>query len=406
MPGILNGGSGTVTVQPGRIIEPATGNSQTITNSFIGTINYVGDLFAPIVQYSTIISNRGTGTINVTGNITNSRVDTSATAISNLSTGVVNIIGNMFGDTGPNNYAIENNGTVNVSGTLIGGYAGNIFNGCITNGTGTVNITGSVIGGFGTGDRCITNNGTGTINIFGTCSGGQGTNSYGCFNSTTGTVNVFGTSIGGPGSGAHGVYNNSNNGVVYVARVVGNGFGIFCEDRGAAVGLFNNALSGRCYVGEIDCGSRGVFPVGGTGPIWLSGNKNTKAGYSTGSGRITTIALCANSDYQPKPGDVRFDLYYDTINNPDPPFGFLYMPKPNQVANSTLVDNTTGTATFENPEQIWNVSVFDTGLFIRNPEETTPETYDFSFGNRLRNSLTLNNLSSIAVSLNNQTRLK
>jgi hypothetical protein len=197
---------------------------------------------------------------------------------------------------------------------------------------------------------------------------------------------------------------------VYVARAEGNDFGIFSFANsplayGAANGLWNQALSGRCFVGEMNCGSRGMFPVGGIGPIWLSGNKNTKAGYATGTGgRVTMIALCANSDYQPRPQDVRFDLYYDEINNPDPPFGFLHIPRPSQVANGTPVDNILGTATFETPETIWNVSLYDPNLQRFDDGLETPESFKWSFGNRVRESATLNTLSSVAITLNNQRR--
>jgi fibronectin-binding autotransporter adhesin len=414
--GISNAGSGQVT-----IVGDVSGGSVTAANGVAnlssGNIFIRGTLMGCLAGSTcgaVYIANNSTGTINVTGNVLPRVADVGniGTITNNSTVGAtVNVVGNIIGGL---NCAITLGGTftnTNIRGNIIGSQISTtraaLF-GSASTGTENISITGNVIGGgigataiehsrpgtltvFGNVSadfgRGITNALSGTVNVFGNVIGGNNTNIYGIHNSTTGIVNVFGSAIGGPGSGAHGVWNNQNNGTVYVARAVGNDWGLFSFGippltYGAANGLWNQALSGRCYVGEINCGSRGMFPVGGVGPIWLSGNKNTKAGYATGTGgRVTMI-----------------------INNPDPPFGFLHIPRPSQVANGTPVDNTLGTATFENPETIWNVSLYDPNLDRFDDGLATVESFDWSFGNRVRQVATLNTLSSVAVSLNNQRR--
>jgi hypothetical protein len=392
---LVNGGTGTLNLT-GAIISQNSGDG--ILNS--GNVNVFGTVEA---QISNCISHNA-GTVRIIGQAIGGFGDNIQAVISELG-GSVFVSGSCL----PRGGAVMRlgNTNVNIIGTLLGGsnHGLNIVGNSVV-----VNLTGNVFGGTGSsihGINCQL--ATATANVFGTVTGGSGTTCYGIIGNG-GVVNVFGSAIGGSNTGSHGVFNNANAGRVYVERAVGNDFGLFSFgqspiSRGAANGLWNQALSGRCYVGEINCGSRGMFPVGGVGPIWLSGNKNTKAGYATGTGgRVTMITLCANSDYQPRPQDVRFDLYYDEINNPDPPFGFLHIPRPSQVANGTPVDNTLGTATFENPETIWNVSLYDPNLNRFDDGLATPESFNWSFGNRVRESATLNTLSSVAVSLNNQRR--
>jgi hypothetical protein len=167
-------------------------------------------------------------------------------------------------------------------------------------------------------------------------------------NNSTGSVFVYGEARGGRGSGSHGVYNTVNNGFVYVAKAVGSGFGAGSTSNlvnfpsfGAANGLFNNAISGMCYVEEIECGLRGMFPVAGM--IYLSATPNTKAVFQDGMGRQLTLFSSTPAIYLPLSSDVRAGLSF----NNNSLTGSLGMPRPNQVNSGVPVDNTEGSAVFD-----------------------------------------------------------
>ena len=453
-----------------------------IRNHSNGTINVLGNLSGLAVNANAVAClNQGnvlaveTGVVNVTGNVIGAFIGTTIGARGISNAGIsrkVNIVGNVF-QNGCVNTSVGGvldgpSSEVFIRGNCIG--SGNDFGGpvvsnnsglltivgncqasnsrrngyCITNSTtlssSIVNIYGNINAGNASFSRGISQDGAGTINVYGNVTGGVGRFSYGIeVRSGNGRVNVFGDSTGGPGTNAHGVFNNTGSTTranIYVKRAVGNSWGslAFVSDVpalsnlliGNSLGFANNSLSGLCYYSDLACGIRGNWPIGGSGPIYLSGSKDTKISFSTDNfgPRVTTVALCANSNFNPAQRDVREGLDYEVVNgipleeDPDFPgfskrYGTLRIPDPSLVAIGAPVDDTVGTATFENPEKIWDVLITDPGFeniwwsFDNLPPEfpqPNRRTFNFTYGNRIRNATTLNALSAVIKSLNNQPR--
>lgn len=336
-------------------------------NTTSGIVDIRGNLYGYPLDGSRVdgyYTNRGT--LNVFGNINpppffggfNSNRQISI--IQNHS--AVNIFGNVFTVDDPDYAAfssptvasIDNigaNAICNVVGSIIAqrsNTTSQVGYGILNRGTNSVvNITGGVIGGTSGLMYGVYNNSSGCIvNLFGSVSG-VASNCYGIFNNS-GRVFVYGESRGGIGSGAHGVYNNSNTGYVFVRKAVGNGFGAGSAGAtiypafGTAAGLFNNAISGTCVVGSIECGLRGQFPT--TGNIYLCAGNLTNATFTDGAGRLITLYLPGSaSTYTPLVSDVRLNTVYDQNKR----MGTLAIPLTSQVNFGVPLDNTLGGAVFD-----------------------------------------------------------
>lgn len=362
--GLINSNTGTVTVF-GNVSGGFVGQGYYgINNSSTGTIFVYGDVRGGrdggSVNNAGILNTTG-GTIFVVGNvvggfpITNPVNNAPSPGIQQGTTSTAFITGNVIG-TFQCNGIIHNGGTTCrsiIRGNVIGGgfindssSANAIFNQSTS--LSSVIVYGNVVGGFMSSTHGINNTSTGTVTVFGNVSGGSNTTSYGIRNASTGAVYVYGEARGGIGATAHGVFNNLNNGIVYVRKAVGSGFGAGSSSNnvsfpsfGAANGLFNNAISGMCYVEEIECGLRGMFPIAGM--IYLSGAANTKAVFQDGNGRQLTLFSSTPTIYLPLSSDVRAGLSF----NNNSLTGSLGMPQPDQVNSGVPVDNTEGTALFD-----------------------------------------------------------
>jgi hypothetical protein len=480
---ITNLSSGTLNLFGNYSGSLTPGTIPGIRNNGPGTINVLGNLSGLAINAgATACINHNplilpeTGVVNVTGNVVGAFIGTTpgAQAISVAFVNrKVNIVGNVFQNgcvsnsllgvlDGPSSEVFIRGNCIgsggDFGGTVVSNFGGKLTivgncqasnsrrNGfCIFNNTSlsssVVNIYGNVNGGNAGSSRGIGQEGAGTINVYGNVTGGVGSASYGIeVRSGEGRVNVFGDSTGGPGTNAHGVFNNTGSTTranIYVKRVVGNSWGslAFVSEVpalsnlliGNSFGFLNNSLSGLCYYSDLACGIRGNWPIGGLGPIYLSGSKDTKVSFPTDNfgPRVTTVALCANSNFNPAQRDVRENVDYEVVNgipleeDPDNPglskrYGTLRIPAPSLVAIGAPVDDTVGTATFENPEKIWDVLIDDPGFdgiwwdpiydFEEWPTPTFRNTFNFTYGNRIRNAVTLNALSAVIKSLNNQPR--
>lgn len=290
-----------------------------------------------------------TGIMNIYGNVVGGFPGTNAYTLANVGNGTVNIFGNVFGspypDNSSSNHAILNSSTgqINVSGSVYGNDSGI---GIVNSSSGTVSITGNVFGGRSyTG---ISNSSSGIIRVFGNVLGSLvGGASVGITNSSSGSAFVFGTAKGGRDANSHGVSNTSNTGFVFVSRALGNGFGAASQGAtdkafGAAVGLANSAISGRCFVEQIECGSKGQFPV--TGNVYLSSTNNSIGIFKNDiGGSVTLYPLGFSSTYTPPVSDVRLGIMYDEGKRT----GTLNMPLTFQVNFAVPMDNTVGEALFD-----------------------------------------------------------
>jgi hypothetical protein len=463
LPGIVNSSSGTINIlgSLSGLSTSTNANACMALNSSV--VNVTGNIIGQLRQPGFTAGARGiwnanaSSRVNIVGNVfENGAYNANATLVPFITgPGIMTVRGNCinggacYGSSDFANLApcILNQGTLTVIGNCFGSNTRRNTAAIINLGTttaptsaATINLYGNVIGGRGVGTLCIRLLGSndGGINVYGDVVGGIGTTSWGILTESAGPVRVFGSSIGGPAAGAHGVYNLNNVGNVYVKKVVGNSWGTFSFVSevpalsnlviGDSVGLFNNAVSGMCYFGELACGIRGNWPVGGPGPIYLSGSKDTKVSIPTDNfgPRVTTVALCANSDFNPLQRHVRENVDFEIVNGvplvEDPlnpgrsnKYGTLQMPDPSLVAIGAPTDDTVGTATFENPERIWDVLITDPGLTLWDtafdnlpPGEELPinfrRNFNWTYGARVRNAVTLNALSAVIKSLNNQPR--
>lgn len=447
-----------------------TGTLLGIRNNSNGTINILGNLSGVSVsRNANACFNFSSGTVNITGSVVGRLTQPgfgpgARGVVNNQASSRVNIVGNVFENGAWNGlssimtvrgncvggggiygtgaaasvlYAptILNDGILTIIGNCIGSSSRRNVGAIVNIGTSlspaTINVYGNVIASNGSAAICIRHMSFGEIKVYGDVVGGQGSGSLGITIESSGPVSVFGDTIGGPGTGAHGILNTVNTGRVYVQRAVGNSWGslAFVSEVpalsnlliGNSFGLINNSLSGLCYYSDLACGLRGNFPIGGTGSMYLSSSKDTKVSFPTDNfgPRVTTVSLCANSNFNPISRNVRENVDYEIVDgiplveDPANPglsnkYGTLRMPAPGLVAIGAPTDDTVGTATFENPEKIWDVPI---GEFL-NPitnelvwyEGLNRRTFNWTYGERIRYVATLNALSAVIKSLNNQPR--
>jgi hypothetical protein len=334
--------------------------SALVRNSSTGTLRIRGNIYGTYVNFAqTIHMAYNSGVFNLIGNIydtpyfagiTNNQTDC---GLENNNT--ANIFGAIYGADAPGNpnginYGVINNGTLNIVGIVVGGRGGatsGVFGnaGILNNNNATINLTGVVMGGAAAGIVNL----NGRVSVFGIVSGGTGSIGYGINNNTTGRVDIYGEARGGRGLGAHGVFNNANNGIVFVRTAVGSGWGtgsVGAENFpsfGAAVGLFNNAISGRCFVESIQTGVRSQFPT--TGIIYFSAGPTSVGIFQDGAGNTVSVYEPQNTTlYVPISSDVRFSTLYNLGSS----VGSLQMPSPDQINRGVPLDNNlVGTAVFD-----------------------------------------------------------
>ena len=398
MAGIENTSTGSVTIYGN--VEGGNGRDMFgVNNSSTGNVTIYGNIQAGRNTRNYGLVNTGTAT--VYGNI-NAGIIGGTDNYGTINSGTLNVFGNVVGGVGGSArfYGILNQagGRLFILGNINGargvGSFGSSTNqqsiGVLNQSTNTIRITGTVQGTFNipafwndaspsdiiiyggvvgpsiayrTGgppggsnsyndvERVVSiiNNSTGTITVFGNVSGGAISNSVAIDNVTTGRIIVYGESRGGMGNQAHGIINRVNNGYVFVQKAVGSGFGAgssssdvpFPSFFAAGLGLVNLAISGQCFVEEIETGLRGQFPTSGI--IFLSSGPNTKAVLRDDAGRQYTLFSSAPTFLVPLSSDVRFRTTY----NNNSLTGSLGMPQPNQVNFGVPVDNSTGTAVFD-----------------------------------------------------------
>ena len=381
--GIHNFGNGLVTIFGDVSGGGPGGNAYGVYNtSVLGNVNIVGNIHNARVSGGSIVGVyndiTSTGTINITGNLFSLNIAGFCVNNNSNTGGTVNIRGDLYG--GLTNFAISNNGAraiTNIIGNIVGSsttfatavinngglastvsitgnvIANNIFNtAAIVNGNTyktTLTIFGNVSGGPpGWG---INNSTIGTITINGNVFGSSGTDRQGIINNGNGTVIVNGTAVGGTGTNAFAVLNNSL-GSVTVTRVVGNNFGIGSTGISTSVPALNNTSTfGSCYVEELLCGSRGVFPTSGPN-IYITRKSNNQATYVgatsafiaspiSNSFIVSPSSILLYSSISGAPGslaplvsDVRFNTIYDLGAQR----GTLYIPTTQTVLCGVAVD--------------------------------------------------------------------
>jgi hypothetical protein len=331
----FSNGSGTVNLY-GNILPLRNSVGQNysfqgmVTNGS-GTFNVIGDIYGGLsFQSPGLVQTGGTGTINITGNVYGAPGGVRfSPAVSNRSTGAVNLLGNSYGGVG----------------------GGGIYNNPSSGNSGIVSITGNVYGGTGggaTNNSGVFNSGNGKIFIYGNSYGSLSGGWSGSSNTGSGSIYIYGISIGGRDSGSHGASNTGSAGLIYVKKAVGNGFGVLSQNSltalayGVAVGLNNTRSDAVCFVEEIECGPRGVFPLGGF--VYLSAGIDTKAQFQNGAGQtLTLFEENIGTIYTPATSDVRLGVIYDNSNKK----GTLTIPLSSQVNLGVPVDNTVGGAIFD-----------------------------------------------------------
>ena len=360
------------------------------------------------------------GILNITGNVVGSNRQAGITILHtaiNTFPSIINVYGNVFGGQGSNALTIWNRTDVTSIAPSVRSLR------CIT-------IYGDVVGGEGFRARAIYN-GPGSASVR-SCD-----------------LRVFGTARGGPGDGSDGIItvggntNPATHSYVYVQKVTGSSLGTYANTiflpvsseriNSMSSALNNPSLSLQCYYSEIETGLNNDFPLnnyrsqdgnnlGTTGVYFLSATKDTKVTFRTDTGQVVTmVLLCANSNFNPRPQDVRLGTEYEIVNGvpiEEDPFvpgrsrriGSCAIPEVQNVAVGTPVDNTVGTATFENPEKIWDVTIPEFMDVNLNPlvwnDVATRESnvLRWTYGERARYVSTINSLTALTKSLNNQKR--
>lgn len=289
-------GSTIITSQINRFINGEFG--PTIFNASTGTINIIGNIFAPVNSgnSSTAVINGSTGTINIVGNLSSSNNNAQNYGVIN-SFGVINVTGNVTaGSSNGVNPTISNNNTgiVNVTGDVLGcpfGFVGSLQNAISHNSLSTVNITGNV---FAFRTAGIASTVTNTISVVGQCIASLSASAV-TSTSTTAT-NVF----TGP------FINSGSRNAIY------------------------------CYNIQM--------------------YKNATTSYQIGvSGSANTITLLSEDQAPgiPSSTNVRTGVIYGPTNTLT---GTMAVPDPRSVSWGVAVDATSGSA-ITKPEDIWNVAL-------------------------------------------------
>lgn len=203
-------------------------------------------------------------TLTVSGN-TNGGASSLAHGINKISGGTLNIIGNISGGTNATAYGLNNNFTqpVNITGSTYATLGSSIVNNLVSN----INILGNIFS-YSSVTSSIANSSTGTINLIGNVNHGTNTSSTnGITNSVGGFINITGN-----------VYNLSTSQVTSSYAVYNAGAGIV-------------TISGDVYGGGTSSTAIGVYNLGTTGIVSITGNILTYGYVSVQNGQTGTINI-------------------------------------------------------------------------------------------------------------------
>lgn len=304
------------------------GNTAMITMASNTTLNVVGELEGSTGPTTNVrlITTSVNCVLNVTGRTLAGTVTGSNAIYSAAAGAVVTIVGDGEGSNTAAASAVVNAGT------------------------GTIYITGTVKGGANANAFAVTNSGAGAVTIVGNSIGGNSGSAYGCQNSGSGTITVHGIGEGGVG-GASGV-NNSSNGIIYLKRAKGNGYG---TDSGApisagAVGASNTGQNGAIYIEQLEFGPLGQSPVSGTGINLTDSLDNVCIMRRVGTTAKILVDPLNVDGLVPDPSNVRAGVVYGYGNL----FGYCIVPAPESVAFGVPVGDGYGTAILTGAN-VWNV---------------------------------------------------
>lgn len=378
--GNVIGGSGTGGSVPGNgTVGCQITNGNATVYGFVsgGTTSWSGGLLLGV-------NSSGTGTVNIFGDCYGGRGSSSLNnfgAGNSTTNGTLNILGNMY--AGGGGYAVYSNsttGSISVTGSLLQTSTTTNVYGIFNVGTNSIiTIYGNLSGGSGGNTEGVRNNGANsTLFVYGDVFGGVGGTSPGVTNNSTGSVYVYGRAIA---SNLNTGVTNTTNGLIYVRRVVGNGFGLGTVGVNSVVGAANTQ-NGRMYVEQVEFGPRGQTPI--SGPVYIiPSNQNTLVGYTTALGNTVTFYNSLSVDgLLPPTSSVQLGTVYNVGNS----VGTMVVPSASAVQFGVPVDNTVGVAALT-PQNVWGysrLSATDVG----------------SMGDRLRNAATAQSVGSQIASFN------
>jgi hypothetical protein len=211
------------------------------------------------------------------------------------------------------------------------------------------------------------------------------------------TLIVDGEVKGGTSGFGINIYQSNIDINVFVKTAIGNGAGI--NSNGALIDpatrqcpAINNATTtAKVYVENFICGSRGMFPTSGPAffrnfNLALENIQNFVQFRRLDLRPITLSTPSGFVQFVPEERDVRSEVVYGGPPGFSLFEGTLNIPTSAQVIFGVPVDNTVG-AGFVDVKEVWGVPV----SALRTPD---------TIGDRLRNTLTINALSGMVVSLN------
>jgi len=146
------------------------------------------------------------------------------------------------------------------------------------------------------------------------------------------------------------VFINTSNAKVEIDKVEGNSYGSGSVGVANVVSVNNPNINSELYVREIQLGSRGQWPIGGTAFILPTTSNAFTAPLST-SGTKTLVDPNATG-LMPSAANVRLGTTYASGNFT----GTMAVPAASSVAAGVAVDNTVGTAALT-PASVWNYAL-------------------------------------------------
>jgi hypothetical protein len=147
---ISNAGTGIFTLADGvaltaNVASKSTTAARNCLQFSAATGAIVGDIFGGVTNANVGVVNSGSGTLTITGNLLGGTVGNNTFAVNNSSTGTINITGNSVGGSGNLGISINNasTGLINLTGNSTGGTGANA-SGANNASTGTLSIIGTV----------------------------------------------------------------------------------------------------------------------------------------------------------------------------------------------------------------------------------------------------------------------
>jgi hypothetical protein len=349
--------TGNISASAGSVTE-ANRNASVYTNVSC-TINITGNIAVQggNAKVGIFANTGGNPTITVTGNVHGSGTANFGHGIRLASaSATVTVTGNVTGtvlDSGGGTFGISATGASNVitvTGNVLGGLAANTFGVSTTGASASVTVTGDVTGGTGTTAHGVSSSdASATVTVVGDVTGGVGSTAYGV-NATgaSATVTVVGNVTGGVGSTAHGIYAAGASSIVNVT-------GTLTAVSTTSCGVRSDATTGYVLFGG---GNLIDSPAGATALFALRARIKT-AGLSGYNLYSTTDGFITGSQVQrvsadivtgmPAISDVRSATLYGFNNQLT---GTMIVPPSSSVLTGVLVDNGTGSLTFDTKEEI------------------------------------------------------